>query len=698
MKFRNLVLSVIYILFQTTMLADNVFLHEFKTTNGAVPFDKISDSDFEPAINHGIKMQNQEIDSIVNQSANPTFENTILAFERSGKELNRVLGVFYPLLSANATDSIIAISNKIAPVLSAHSNGIYLNGKLWQRVKFVKEHFDASKHDAEDAMLLDKTYDAFIRNGAGLNATDGARYKELCLKLTNLQLKFDENSLKATNAYELWLDESDLAGLPQSAVSAAKAAAAEKNDNKRYLITLHAPSYTAFMKYSSRRDLREKLYKAYNTQCTSGEFSNMEIINDIANTRLEIAHILGSKNYAEYHLKDMMAQNQETVYDMLNKLRAAYAPRQKSDMAALCKFASKLENKPVVIKPWDYAYYSNKLKESQFEINDEELRPYFELNKVINGVFGLAHTLYGLNFDENFDAQVYHPEVRTFNVTDSSGKFMGLLYTDFFPRSTKQSGAWMTNFREQYVDESGNDIRPLVTLTMNFTRPTDDKPSLLTFNEVTTFLHEFGHALHSLLSECKYASLSGTNVDRDFVELPSQFNENFAYQREFLDSFAMHYKTHERIPQALIDKIIKSSQFGAAYSCMRQLGFGFIDLAWHTISKPVSGDPISFEHKALKPVEVFAPIEQCAISPQFGHIFSGGYAAGYYGYKWAEILDADVFSKFKADGMFDKRTSAYFKEKVLSKGGTRPPMLLFEDFMHRKPSIDALLKRDGIKN
>ena len=383
---------------------------------------------------------------------------------------------------------------------------------------------------------------------------------------------------------------------------------------------------------------------------------------------------------------------------MLNKLRAAYAPRQKSDMAALCKFASKLENKPVVIKPWDYAYYSNKLKESQFEINDEELRPYFELNKVINGVFGLAHTLYGLNFDENFDAQVYHPEVRTFNVTDSSGKFMGLLYTDFFPRSTKQSGAWMTNFREQYVDESGNDIRPLVTLTMNFTRPTDDKPSLLTFNEVTTFLHEFGHALHSLLSECKYASLSGTNVDRDFVELPSQFNENFAYQREFLDSFAMHYKTHERIPQALIDKIIKSSQFGAAYSCMRQLGFGFIDLAWHTISKPVSGDPISFEHKALKPVEVFAPIEQCAISPQFGHIFSGGYAAGYYGYKWAEILDADVFSKFKADGMFDKRTSADFKEKVLSKGGTRPPMLLFEDFMHRKPSIDALLKREGIKN
>lgn len=679
------------------MLADNIFFHEFKTTNGAIPFDKISDSDYEPAIQHGIEKQDIEIDSIVNQSTEPTFENTILAFERSGKCLDRVLQVFYPLLSANATDSIMAISNKVAPTLSAHSNSIYLNAKLWQRIKHVKEHFDKNKHDAEDQMLLDKICDAFIKNGADLSPEDGQRYKDLSLKLTNLQLKFDENSLKATNAYEMWLDESDLAGLPQSAISAAKAAAADKNDDKRYLITLHAPSYSSFMKYSSRRDLREKLYLAYNSQCTSGEFSNMDIAKDIANTRLEIAKLFGFDNYAQYHLRETMAQTPEAVFAMLNKLRAAYAPRQKSDMAELNKFASKLEGKPFKIQPWDYAYYSNKLKESQFSIDDEALRPYFELNKVMDGVFGLAHRLYGLNFTENFDAQVFNPEVRVFNVTSSDGKFKGMLYTDFFPRSTKQSGAWMTNFREQYVDEFGNDIRPLVTLTMNFTRPTADKPSLLTFSEVTTFLHEFGHALHSLLSECKYQSLSGTNVDRDFVELPSQFNENFAYQKEFLDSFAKHYQTGENIPQKRIDKIIKSSQFGAAYGCMRQLGFGFIDMAWHTVTQPVTADPVSFEHKAIKPAEVFPPVASCAISPQFGHIFSGGYASGYYGYKWAEILDADVFSEFRRCGIFDQKVAAKFVADILSKGGTRQPMLLFEDFMHRKPSIDALLVRDGIK-
>lgn len=679
------------------MNADNVFFHEFQTTHGAIPFDRITTADFEPAIMQGIKEHNAEVEAIANQTAAPTFENTIVALERAGKTLNRVLNVFYPLLSANADDSLLAVSNRVTPILSEHSNSITLNEKLWQRIKQVHAAFDRSKHDTEDYMLLKSTYESFVRSGAALEGANRDKYKELSKHLTESSLKFEQNALKATSAERLVLDEADLAGLPESAVEAARAAAQEAGLEGKYVVTLHAPSYMAFMKYSSRRDLREKLYRLYNTQCTSGQYSNPDVMKDIANTRLAIANLLGFKTYADYHLQDMMAENTANVYDMLGKLKAAYLPVQKADMKELTAYASKLEGKPVEIMPWDYSYYSNKEKDEKYKVNDELLRPYFELGNVTRGIFGLATRLYGLHFTENHDAQVFNPEMKVYDVTDENGKWMGMLYTDFFPRSTKQSGAWMTNFREQYVDADGNDIRPIVTLTMNFTRPTDTKPSLLTYYEVETFIHEFGHGLHSLLSRCKYVSTSGTNVYRDFVELPSQFNENFLTEREFLDSFAKHYLTGEPIPQELIDKVVASSQYGAAYSCVRQLGFGYLDMAWHTITKPYTGDPFKFEYNATRPVQVFKPVEGCIMSPQFTHIFSGGYAAGYYGYKWAEVLDADAFSKFKEDGIFNPATAHAFRDIILSRGGTEPPLELYKRFRGRGPKIDALLKRDGIK-
>lgn len=678
------------------MKTDNIFLNEFKTRNGAIPFDHITTCDFEPAVQQGITEQNKEIAKIVESKDTPTFENTIVALERSGKTLSRTLGVFYPLLSANADDDMIAVSNRLAPILSEHNNSITLNEKLWQRIKYVKEHFDVSKHDAEDKMLLKDTYESFERSGASLKGDDRDTYRKLTKQLTESSLKFQQNALKENNRIEFWLTKEDLDGLPESAIEAAQLAAKERGESEKYLITLHRPSYMAFMKYSARRDLREKLYRLYNAQATMGQYSNIEIIKDIANTRLAIAQLLGFHNYADYRLKNMMAKDTKKVYSMLNQLKAAYEPALKKEMSDLTAYASSHEGKPMTIMPWDYAYYANKEKDERHKINDEMLRPYFELDHVIKGVFGLATKLYGLRFTENFDAQVFSPDMQAFDVTDENGRFMGMLYTDFFPRSTKESGAWMTNFREQYIDENGEDVRPLVTLTMNFTKPTETKPSLLTFSEVETFTHEFGHALHSLLSQCKYASLSGTNVYRDFVELPSQFNENYMREREFLDSFASHYETGEKIPQELIDRVIASSQFGAAYACMRQLSFGFLDMAWHTITSPYHGNPYEFEHSATWPVQVFEPVAGCIMSPQFGHIFSGGYAAGYYGYKWAEVLDADAFSKFSDNGVFDKETATSFKNSILSRGGTEDPMKLYKNFMGREPSIDALLKRDGV--
>ncbi len=678
------------------MIENNIFFKPFKTAGGAIPFDRITTADYEPAIRQGIKEHDAEVKAIAQSDATPTFDNTIVALDRAGSMLNRVLGVFYPMLSANADDALMDVSNRMAPLLSEHFNSITLNPQLWQRVKYVHDHFDTARHDVEDQMLMRETYDGFVRSGANLQGDDRDRYRQLSKRLSELTLKFDQNALKETPRYELWLTADDIAGLPESALDAAKQAARDKGRDDAWLVTLDAPSYIPFMKYSDRRDLREKLYKMYNHQCTSGEYCNLDILRDIANTRLEIAHLMGCETYADYKLQHTMAGTPERVYQMLNELRDAYLPVERSEMQRLTAFASELEGHPVTIMPWDYSYYSNKEKDSMFDINDELLRPYFELGQVTKGVFGFAKRMYGLRFIPNHDAQVFHPEVEVYDVTDDDGKAVGMLYVDFFPRATKQSGAWMTSFREQYIDNDGNDVRPLVTLTMNFTRPTDSKPSLLTVREVETFMHEFGHALHQLLSRCKYQSLSGTNVYRDFVEVPSQFNENYVYERDFLDSFARHYLTGEPVPQELINRLLASSQYGAAYACVRQLGFGYIDMAWHSIKESFQGDDFLFERDAVKDVQAFEPVEGCIMSPQFTHIFSGGYAAGYYGYKWAEMIECDAFDHFKQMGIFNPDTARSWRDNVLSRGGTEDPMTLYKRFRGTEPHIDAMMRRDGI--
>ena len=678
------------------MIENNIFLKPFKTTGGAVPFDRITTADYEPAIREGIKQHDAEVNAIVTNADEPTFENTIVALDRAGETLNRVLGVFYPMLSAYADDELMAVSERMAPVLSEHFNSITLNEQLWQRVKHVHDHFDAAHHDVEDQMLMRETYDGFVRSGANLQGEDRERYRQLSKRLTDLTLKFDQNALKETPRYELWLTASDLEGLPESALDTYKQAAKDKGREEEWLVTLDAPSYGPFMKYSDRRDLREKLYKMYNSQCTVGDYCNLEVLRNIANTRLEIARLMGCKTFADHKLKHTMAQEPANVYNMLNRLCDAYLPVERREMERLTAFACEQEGHPVEIMPWDYAYYSNKEKDSMFDINDELLRPYFELGKVTQGVFGFAKRMYGLHFTPNHDAQVFHPEVEVYGVTDEDGKAVGMLYLDFFPRTTKQSGAWMTSFREQYMDENGNDVRPLVTLTMNFTRPTETKPSLLTVREVETFMHEFGHGLHQLLSRCKYQSLSGTNVYRDFVEVPSQFNENYVYEREFLDSFARHYQTGEPVPQELIDRLIASSQYGAAYACVRQLGFGFIDMAWHSITEPYEGDDFDFEYDAVKDVQAFEPVEGCIMSTHFTHIFSGGYAAGYYGYKWAEMIECDAFDKFRQEGIFNRETARSWVENVLSRGGTEAPITLYKRFRGTEPGIEAMMRRDGI--
>ncbi len=675
--------------------AQNPFFQEFGTYKEASPFSKISNSHYEEAIDRGIKLAEQEIDAIVKQRSRPDFENTIVALENVGQDLNRVLNVFYPLVSAHCDNEMMEISIRVSAKLSEYSTNISLNEGLWQRIKEVYENRDMFNLDNEDKMLLQRTYDSFARSGANLQGEDREKYRKLSAELSELTTKFGQNVLKELNTYEIWLTKDDLAGLPESSIEAAALAAKEKGREGEYLFTLAQPTYMAFMKYSSRQDLREKMYRLYNGRNMKGEFSNVEVMKRIVEVRREIANLLGYKTYAEYSLERTMAQTPQNVYGLLDQLRDAYRPAQQAEFKAIEEYASQLEGRTIKLQPWDYSYYSNKLKNAKYSYNEEELRPYFELNNVIDGVFGLATKLYGLKFTKITNVDVYHPDVTAFEVTDENGQYVGLIYTDFFPRETKRPGAWMTGFKDQ-SNLNGVMTRPHVSIVMNFTKPTADKPSLLTPYEVETFLHEFGHALHGLLANTKYASLSGTSVYRDFVELPSQFNENYLTQKEFLDGFAKHYLTGEPIPQELVDKIIASSQYGAAYACLRQLSFGYLDMAWHTSTTSI-GDAAAFENEAMKGVEMFTPVDGCSMSPQFSHIFSGGYAAGYYSYKWSEVLDADAFSVFLKNGIFDKASADAFRENVLMKGGTENPAELYRRFRGQDPSIDALLERDGIK-
>ena len=675
---------------------ENPFYSEFDTPHQTPPFDKINNSHFEEAIDSGITLQNEAIASIVNQRSRPTFENTIVALERSSELLDRVLGVFYPMISANSDDELMDISIRVSAKLSEHSTNISLNEGLWTRIKEVYEMQDSIDLDAEDKMLLQRTYDSFARSGALLEGDDRDTYRKLKAELSELTTRFGQNVQKELATYQILLTADDLSGLPESSIEAAALAAKEAGKEGEYLFTLAQPTYMAFMKYSDRADLREKMYRLYNGRNQSGEFSNIDVVKRIVEIRHQIAKLFGKNTYAHYSLERTMAETPENVYNLLNSLRDAYRPAQQAEFEEIASYAATLEGKPVTLNAWDYSYYSNKLKNAKYSYNEEELRPYFELNNVIDGVFGLATKLYNIHFTKAEGVQVYHPDVTAFEVTDSVGQYLGMIYTDFFPRDSKRPGAWMTGFKDQCVAEDGTNVRPHVSIVMNFTKPTDSKPSLLTFYEVETFLHEFGHALHGLLSNTKYASLSGTAVYRDFVELPSQFNENFLTQKEFLDGFAKHYETGQPIPQELVDKIIASSQFGAAYSCLRQLSFGLSDMAWHSITAPVD-DVAKFENEAIASVQMFPVVDGCIFSPQFSHIFSGGYAAGYYSYKWAEVLDADAFSVFLENGIYDKASADSFRENILMMGGTEHPAELYRRFRGHDATIDALLIRDGIK-
>lgn len=675
--------------------AVSVFDTPFKTVHATPPFKSINNSMWIPAVDRGIKLANQEIDAIVNQRSYPDFDNTIVALENVGRDLNRVLGVFYPLMSANADDEMMEISLDISRKLSEYSTAIILNEGLWNKISQVYDNRAKFNLTPEDSMLLQQTYDAFALSGAKLQGENREKFKKLSNELSELTTKFGQNVLKELNTYEIWLTPDQVKGIPQGTLNAAAEAAKAKGRDGEFLFGLDQPTYMAVMKYADNRAVREKFNKLYTSRNTKGEYNNIEILKRIADIRRQIANLLGKETYADHSLTNTMAQNPTNVYNLLNQLKDAYAPALKKEMDELTAYASEALGEPIKLMPWDYSYWSNKHRQAKYAFDEEALRPYFELSNVVKGVFSLATKLYGLQFTENPDIEVYHADVKAYDVTDADGNFIGVLYTDFFPRATKRPGAWMTNFKEQWHEEDGTDSRPVVSIVMNFTKPTGDTPSLLTPYEVETFLHEFGHSLHGLLASTKYKSLSGTNVYRDFVELPSQFNENYLTQKEFLDTFARHYQTGEAIPENLLNGLITSSQYGAAYACMRQLMFGFLDMAYHTTKAPVE-DAVAFEIEAIKPVQIFEPVEGSLVAPQFSHIFSGGYAAGYYSYKWAEVLDADAFSVFKQNGIFDRKTADSFRTNVLMKGGTENPAVLYRRFRGSDPSIDALLRRDGI--
>ena len=675
----------------------NPFLTAYHTPFETIPFHLIKTEHFEPAIEEGMKVHNQEVDAIIHCPDEPTFHNTIVALEKSGSLLDRVSTVFGNLLSAETSDELEAIAERVMPRLSEHSNNISLNEKLFARIKQVYDETDKEALTPEERMLLQNTYNGFIRSGANLAPEQKERFRQLSAELSVLTLKFSQNNLKETNRYELLLTPEQTDGLPQSALDAYAQAAKDKNKDG-YLVTLHAPSFVPVMKYSTHRVLRQQLYMAYNTQCThDDEFNNLEIVQKLVNLRLERAQLLGFDTVADYVLSRRMAENSTNVYKLLNELLEAYTPTAHQEVEEVKNLAKELEGEDFELMPWDWAYYSEKLKEKKFNLNEEELRPYFELKNVIQGVFGLATRLYGITFEENPNIPVYHPDVKAYEVHDKDGSFLAVLYTDFHPRASKRSGAWMTSYKEQWKDEKGNS-RPHVSVTMNFTKPSEDKPALLTFSEVNTFLHEFGHALHGMFANTTYQSMSGTNVYWDFVELPSQIMENFAIEKDFLNTFAKHYQTGENIPEEMIQRIVDASNFNVAYACLRQLSFGLLDMAWYTRTEPFEGDVRSYEKKAWEKAQVLPGIEETCMTVQFSHIMAGGYAAGYYSYKWAEVLDADAFSLFQEKGIFDAATANSFRENVLSKGGTEHPMVLYKRFRGQEPSIDALLKRNGIIN
>ncbi len=647
------------------------------------PFSQIRVEDYIPAVKEAIAAAVAEVDTIANNPAEPTFENTIEALEYSGADLDRVLGVFYPLLSADADEQMMDASLEISALTSDFSTRVSLNRPLFERIKAVYK--SKPELNTEQQTLLENTYLGFTRSGADLPEERRKRFAEISARLSELTTRFSQNVKKELAGYRFPLAENQIEGLPEWLVNQAAETARAENSDAPYLLTLDQPVYMTFMRLSPSDDLRRRLYLLYSSRNRQGEYSNVEVMKEITALRLEMAQLLGFKSFADYKLVRTMAQTPAGVMGLLEQLREAYCPALERELKALQEFAGE------EITPWNYSYHSNRLRKQLHSFDEEELRPYFELSAVVRGVFSLAERLYGISLTERTDIETYHPDVKVFECVDSDGSTLGLLYTDFFPRAGRKSpGAWMTEFRE-----ASGEVRPLVNIVMNFTKPGADRPSLLTPGEVGTLLHEFGHALHALLTRVHYQSLSGTNVFRDFVELPSQFNENFLTEPEFLNSFARHYQTGEPLPAEKIQRMKDAATFGAAYACMRQLNFGYLDMAWHSITTPVA-DADLFERQAIAPVEIFPPVEGTSISPTFGHIFSGGYAAGYYSYKWAEVLDADAFSLFQEKGIFDPETAQKFRREILQRGGTIHPATLFKNFRGRAPQITPLLRRDAL--
>ena len=682
-------------------IANNPFFNDYSTPHNTVPFHLIKLEHYEEAFMEGMKREKEELDKIINNEEEPTFDNTIIYKDETKGEhyydlLGRASTVFSCMLGAETNDDLDALAQKMSPLLTQHANDMQLNEKLFKRIKHVYEHH--RELTPEEATLLQKVYDGFVRSGALLNEEGKEQFRRLSEEASLLSLQFSQNLLKENKAFELHItNEEDLDGLPESARQMAAHTAQEQN-KEGWIFTLDFPSYSPFLTYSTKRELREKLYMAKNTEgIHDNPENNLAICTRLINIRRELAQLLGHGTYADYVLEHRMASSVKNVYKLFNDLISAYKPQAIKELKEVEQLAKEMEGDAFEMQPWDFGYYSHKLQLQKYNIDSEMLRPYFELSKVIEGVFGLANRLYGISFKENNEIPVYHQDVKAYDVFDADGSYLAVFYADFHPRKGKQGGAWMTEFQGQWINRKGENVRPHVSVVMNFTKPTPQKPALLTLGEVETFLHEFGHSLHGMFANTRFGSLSGTNVWWDFVELPSQFMENYATEKEFLRTFAYHFESGEPIPDELIDRIIKSKNYLSAYGCLRQVSLGLLDMAYYTQKDEFKEDIITFEKDAWKDAIITKQLPNTCMTTQFSHIISGGYAAGYYSYKWAEVLDADAFSLFKKNGIFDKNTALSFRENILSKGGTEHPMTLYKRFRGQEPTIDALLERNGIK-
>ena len=673
----------------------NPLLTESAAPFGAPEFDKISNEHYLPAFEKGIEEAKAEIDAIVANQEEPTFENTIEAMEYSGQTLDKVAGIFYNLMEANTNDEMQVIAEQVSPMLTEYSMYVSLNNDLFQRVKAVYEKKDELGLDKDQLKLLENNYKSFVRGGANLSDEDKSLYSKWSEELSLATLQFSKNVLAATNAYTLHVTDSlDLAGLPDYVKTMAAETAKEKG-LEGWAFTLQYPSFSPFMKYSTNRELRRQLWTAYNSRAIGGENDNTEIVKQIVDLRIKIANILGYETYADYALEERMAKSKTTVNDFIKSLLEPSMKYAKKDVADVLAYAKKNGFEGKELMPWDFSYWSERYQEAEYSLNAEELKPYFQLESCIDAVFGLANRLYGVNFKELDNVPVYHEDVKVYEVTEADGTHLALFYADFFPRASKRGGAWMTEFRGQSI-RNGVEYRPFISIVCNFTKPTADAPSLITHDEFTIFLHEFGHALHGIFAQGRYGSLTGTSVSRDFVELPSQIMENWAFEPDYLNSFAKHYQTGEAIPAELIEKIVAAKNYLAGYGQVRQLHFGYLDMAWHTLKEVPSMSTLEFETQALAPYAVMPAVDGTGFSTSFSHIFSGGYSAGYYSYKWAEVLEADAFSLFKEKGIFNTEVSNSFRENILSKGSTEDADVLYRNFRGHDPQPEALMKKLGL--